>query len=137
MFESNLDHDIDIRILPLIDVIFFLLVFFMLFTTFKTSPMGINIDLPKAETVTDQKQDKQVTVNISREGKVSIGKDTVKLDDLSGEISNIIAENSTETLFIINADKQVAYEEIIKIVDKIRRAGGYRLALAADREETD
>ncbi len=137
MFESNLEHDINIRILPLIDVIFFLLVFFMLFTTFKTSPLGINIDLPKAETVTDQEQDKRITVNISREGKIAIDKDVVELGNLSGEISNIIAENSTQTLFIINADKQVAYEQIIKVVDKIRRAGGYRLALAADREETD
>jgi biopolymer transport protein ExbD len=137
MFESNLKHEINVRILPLIDVIFFLLVFFMLFTTFKTSPQGMNINLPQAETVTNQEQDMKVTINISSEGTIAIEDRMINFGDLTEEATRIIEENSADTLFIINADRSVQYEQVVRAMDRIRQAGGYRLALAADRENLD
>lgn len=136
MFESSLEDEIDIRILPLIDVIFFLLIFFMMFTTFRSSPTGININLPQAETVTKQEK-KRVAINISQSGQVYVDEQLVGVDNLVTRIEEIIAANSPETLFIINADQEVAYKQIITVMDKIRRAGGYRLALAAERETSN
>lgn len=137
MFESNLDSKIDIKVLPLIDVIFFLLVFFMLFTTFRTSPMGLNINLPQAETVTEQEEEVRIMVNISEEGEVSIDEEMVQFGEMGEKIDNIIADTSPGTLFIINADKRVEYEQIMRAMDIIRSAGGYRLALAAERENAN
>jgi len=136
MFKSNLKKRPNIQILPMIDVIFFLLVFFMLFTTFKTTPTGLEINLPKAKTVTQQKEDTKLTLNIAENGEVYLDGDLVDSQLLEFEVSKIIKE-SPDAVFIIKADKEVKYENIINVMDTVRNAGGYRLALAANKEKLD
>ena len=133
MFKSNLKKKSNIQILPMIDVIFFLLVFFMLFTTFKTTPTGLEINLPKATTVTDQKEDLKVNLMIDKGGKLYFDDKLVAKDNLEFKLNKVI-NKSPDTLFIIKADQQVKYENIINLMDLVRKSGGYRLALAADKE---
>lgn len=134
MFKPNLKKRIDIQMLPMIDVIFFLLIFFMLFTTFKTTPTGLDINLPQAKTVTEQEEDMQVTITIDQAENLFIDKEAVNLNILETKAAKLISKSS-DTLFIIKADEQVKYQKIVMVMDSVRKAGGYRLALAADREK--
>ncbi|TDX53299.1 ExbD/TolR family protein [Orenia marismortui] len=136
MFKSNLKKRPNIQILPMIDVIFFLLVFFMLFTTFKTTPAGLEINLPKAKTVTKQEKDVKLTLNISKDGELYLNKRNIDQESLEFEVSKII-DQSPDAIFIIKADKAVKYEKVIGVMDTVRKVGGYRLALAAQQEDMD
>lgn len=134
MFKSNLKDQIDIKILPMIDVVFFLLVFFMLFTTFKTTPSGLEINLPQAKSVEQQQEDKTVKINIASSGKIFMNSKLTTKDELKNNIASSVSQ-STETVFIIKADEQVAYKQVINVMDLVRQAGGYRLTLAANKDE--
>ncbi|WP_408956073.1 ExbD/TolR family protein [Natroniella sp. ANB-PHB2] len=134
MFNSNLKKKSRIDILPMIDVIFFLLVFFMLFTTFRTTPEGLEVNLPQATTVTAQEEDLQVNVILAEDDQLYLDDQSVTEQGFSLELAKIL-ERSPETVFVIKADQDVKYQRIIKAMDLIREAGGYRLALAANNED--
>ncbi len=133
MFKSTLRKKTSINIIPMIDVIFFILIFFMLFASFRTSPTGINLELPKAVTVSEQKSD-NLTVDIDQKGNIYYSGQQISLDKLR----NVAADyyrNNNQVVAIINADKDVQYRHIISVMDNLRQAGIYRLALAADKKE--
>jgi len=116
----------------MIDVIFFLLVFFMLFTTFKTTPTGLDINLPKAKTVNHQKQE-QLIVNISSKGHIYLNDKLLTKAGLKDKIATKIKEDPA-TVVIIKADREVVYNEVVEVMDVARQVGAYKLALAADDE---
>ncbi|MCK8824249.1 ExbD/TolR family protein [Fuchsiella alkaliacetigena] len=132
MFQRDNKRKVDIRILPLIDVIFFLLVFFMLFTTFRATPAGLDIDLPQAETVTEQEQ-KQLTINISAQGQIYLEDEELTIAALQSRVANVINEDP-EAVIIIEADREVFYDKIVEVMDTVRQVGAHRLALAAEEK---
>ncbi len=135
-FGSDLKKTNNIQILPLIDVIFFLLVFFMLFTTFRTSPEGLEIDLPQADTATEQQEEVKMNISIAEDGRLFIDDRLVEREILRDEINEAISE-AQDTLFLIEADGNVAYTYVVSVMDMVRDAGGYRLALAAEKENSN
>jgi len=132
MFHRSTRKKSNIQILPMIDVIFFLLVFFMLFTTFKTTPTGLDINLPKAKTVNHQKQE-QLIVNISSKGHIYLNDKLLTKAGLKDKIATKIKEDPA-TVVIIKADREVVYNEVVEVMDVARQVGAYKLALAADDE---
>lgn len=133
MFKSTLKKKSSINIIPMIDVIFFLLVFFMLFTTFRTTPHGIDLQLPKAVTVTEQ-ENKNMVVDISEKGEIYFDGKKISLNELNSIAENKYKSNN-EIVVIINADREVKYKNIISVMDSLRQAGIYKLALAAEKKE--
>ncbi|SJZ31123.1 ExbD/TolR family protein [Selenihalanaerobacter shriftii] len=133
MFQRGTKKKINIQILPMIDVIFFLLVFFMLFTTFKTTPTGLNINLPKAKTVTKQQQ-QQLIVNLSSKGHIYLNNELLTKPDLKDKVAAKI-KNNPKTVVIIKADKKVVYNKIVEVMDTVRQVGAYKIALAAENAE--
>ena len=116
----------------MIDVLFFLLVFFMLFTTFRTAPTGLDIDLPQAKTVAEQKQE-QLMVNLSANGKIYVNDQLLTKTDLKNEVATIIDQNP-KAVIIIKADRAVDYDKVVEVMDIARQVGASKLALAADNK---
>lgn len=133
MFKSTLRKKTSINIIPMIDVIFFILIFFMLFTTFRTSPTGIDLELPKAVTVSEQKSDNLI-VDLDNKGNLYYSGEQISMDRLKNVATDYYTKNN-QVVAIINADKDVQYRHIISVMDNLRQAGIYRLALAADKKE--
>jgi len=133
MFKSTLRKKTSINIIPMIDVIFFILIFFMLFTTFRTSPTGIDLELPKAVTVSEQKSDNLI-VDLDNKGNLYYSGEQISLDRLKNVALDYYKKNN-QVVAIINADKDVQYRHIVSVMDNLRQAGIYRLALAADKKE--
>ncbi|MFW6306234.1 MAG: ExbD/TolR family protein [Bacillota bacterium] len=133
MFKTSLKKKSTINILPLIDVIFFLLVFFMLFTTFRTSPTGIELQLPRAVTVSEQESENLV-INIDESGNFYYQDQQVSSNRLT-EIATEQYQNNKQIVAIINADSEVQYRYIVNVMDNLRQSGIYKLALAADKKE--
>jgi len=133
MFKPTLNKKTTINIIPMIDVIFVLLVFFMLFTTFRTSPTGIDMELPKAVTVSSQ-ENENLVIAVDNEGLLYYEGDIISTTRLSEIASNTYQQNN-QVVAIINADKDVQYKHIISVMDNLRQSGIYKLALAADKKE--
>ncbi|NLK07851.1 MAG: biopolymer transporter ExbD [Firmicutes bacterium] len=118
----------NVQIVPLIDVIFFILVFFMLFTTFRTNPAGLNLELPKSVT-SDKSTPTQVVVSISADGRMFLGERQVNSATLKSEVGKSL-KNRPELFVVIKADQNTKYDYVIQAMDDIRQVGGYRFGLA-------
>ncbi|NMB45162.1 MAG: biopolymer transporter ExbD [Firmicutes bacterium] len=118
----------NVQIVPLIDVIFFILVFFMLFTTFRTQPAGLNLELPKAAT-SDRQSPSQVTISIAADGRTFLGDRQVSSATLKAEIGKSLKQRP-DLFIVIKADKNTRYDYVVQAMDDIRQVGGYRFGLA-------
>jgi biopolymer transport protein ExbD len=121
-----------IEIIPMIDVIFFLLVFFMISTLSMTVNRGLPVNLPKA--ASSQKELREsVNITVTREGELFLNKEPIALHDIAQRVQAGL-EKDPELLAVINADDQAIHGTIVEIMDTIRLAGVSRLAIAVKPE---
>ena len=117
----------------LVDVVFLLLIFFMLTTTFSQVLTKLDIELPRAKAVTEQKK-QNVIIEIGLEGKLAFNGEDVSLEELDKELGDVAMENPNEVI-IIKADKGVAYGEVVKVMGICKSHKLNRLAMAALAED--
>ena len=122
--KNNLKPKVHIDITPLVDVVFILLIFFMVSSTFLELP-GMKLELPSAGAARAQPAE-QATLFLSREGKILLGKKELSLQELAIILAN---EASSESL-IIKGDKEVAYGLVVKVIDIAKKAGIKNLVIA-------
>src|SRR5438874_2413531 len=114
-----------IEIIPMIDTMFFLLVFFMLSSLALTKLMGLPVNLPKASTAPKQNP-VDLTVTIDKDQKVYINKSLIDIADLPAQLlakaGGASADLST-TPVIINADLTVPHGLVVRCMDEARTVG--------------
>ena len=118
-------------ITPLIDVMFFMLVFFMVFSTIKTEPMGLDVELPRAVTGTAQTST-SFEVLVDKSGSFYVAGRQVSGAELEQQFIERVRVNP-DIFVIVKADKEVRYEHVVKALDHLRGVGGYRLGLAVEQ----
>ncbi len=118
-------------ITPLIDVMFFMLVFFMVFSTIKTEPMGLDVELPRAVTGTTQTST-SFEVLVDKSGAFYVSGRQVSGAELEQHFIERVRVNP-DIFVIVKADKEVRYEHVVKALDHLRGVGGYRLGLAVEQ----
>ena len=116
---------------PLIDVVFLLLIFFMVSTTFIREPGGLRVDLPHSDTQEFIREGDELVIKISVDGEVFL--DEVRMDDdaLKGELHRTVRKDP-ETTIIIKADKNVEHGRVVQVMDIAKRIGLHRLAVATE-----
>lgn len=129
---SEAEDTFEINILPMIDVIFSILAFFIISSLFLTRSQGLPVDLPSAQTA-EPKQSVQLNITIEPDGKMFLDKQPIELDNLKGALTEKIAPDS-ESVVIINADEKVEHGTVVKVMDRLRQVPGAKMAIAADRE---
>jgi biopolymer transport protein ExbD len=117
-----------IEIIPMIDTIFFLLVFFMISTLSMARYSGLPVNLPKAATG-QQAPSESAAVTIKADGTVAIDKQAVSRDQVRDILKDRLAKNP-ELLVLINADEQVEHGIVVEIMDAARQAGVVKMAIA-------
>lgn len=122
-----------IEIVPMIDVIFFLLIFFFLFSTLKTSQSGVEVELPKTVNM-GQSQPNTVVISITKEDKIYFGKEPVGLVELERKAAGEL-EQDPGSRFVIKPDGVVPYAELIKVMDALAGAGVKQPLLGVDRRQ--
>lgn len=118
--------------MPMIDVVFFLLVFFMLFTTMRSTPVGLDVELPSAQTGVAQ-QNQQFEVSVSREGAFYVEGKMVTGPELRSQLQTALRQNP-DLFVIVKADRQVRYEYVVRALDEVRAVGGHKLGLAVEQD---
>ena len=117
-----------IEIIPMIDTIFFLLVFFMISTLSMARYSGLAVNLPKAATG-QQQPSESAAVTIAPDGKVSIDKQEVPREKIR-EILQQRLLAKPDLLVLINADEHVEHGLVVEIMDIARQAGVAKMAIA-------
>lgn len=120
----------EIMIVPMIDIIFFLLVFFMLNTIYMTDQQTIQINLPKAASAqADVVKSLQVTVTDRDE--LYLGTEPVDLDTLKNEVKGM--SRSEDIYLVLRADGDVEYAKFIYVLDELKKCGVGKISLAAQK----
>ena len=126
-------EDLQIQIIPLIDVVFCILTFFLLAALQFTRQQAINVDLPKASTgensaANSQIKSKILPVTIDAIGLTYIEKEPVKSEELEARLKQYIQANP-DGILVLNASRTATYNDVIQTLDVLRKVGGNRVSL--------
>ncbi|MBD2358500.1 biopolymer transporter ExbD [Tolypothrix sp. FACHB-123] len=126
------DIPAQINIVPMIDVIFAILTFFIMSTLFLTRQEGLPVNLPQASTSQQSQVPSKITVTVEANGKISLNKQPTTVDVLAEQLRGMVG-STPDTIVVINADRQVEHGEIVTIMDQVRQVKGARLAIATQK----
>jgi biopolymer transport protein ExbD len=122
-----------IEIIPMIDVVFFLLVFFMMASLSMAVYAGMPVNLPGASTGREAPAESR-TVTVMKDGRAFLDRRPVTLAELGEELRSLAGANPALAV-VINADEEVTHGRVVSVLDEVRAAGVARLAIAI-RPET-
>jgi len=131
---DEFDDSPDINIVPMIDVIFAILTFFIMASLFLTRSEGLPVNLPKASTAQSQQQSR-ITVTIDESGQISVNREPTSINDLASEIQVLMGTQST-ALVVINADTKVEHGQVIAVMDALRTVEGAQVGIATQRSQS-
>lgn len=120
-----------IELTPMVDVVFLLLIFFMISTTFIDAP-GIAVKLPESSAPALTKTPEEVEVALSRAGEIYLRGESVTPIQLASELS-LYQARAAEMTFVLRADQQALHGQVVEVMDIAREAGFGRLALATEK----
>jgi biopolymer transport protein ExbD len=124
-------EEVQIQIIPLIDVVFCILTFFLLAALQFTRQQAINVDLPKASPSSVSgitSQGGSLIVTIDAVGNTYIEKQAVKRDDLGARLKQYLQANPSAVV-VLNASRTATYNDVIETLDLLRQVGGDRVSL--------
>ncbi|MDD4599756.1 hypothetical protein SDC9_04262 [bioreactor metagenome] len=119
-----------LMIIPMIDIIFFLLVFFMMSTLDMVEQNVLPVALPQAS-ASKSDQTIQVPITITVQGKILFGQEEISPDKVSERVKDEVYQNP-ETFFVLRADRQVEYGHVIWLLDELKSSGVRRVSVATE-----
>jgi biopolymer transport protein ExbD len=125
--DSELEAAVDIT--PMLDVVFIMLIFFIVTATF-VKESGIDVNRPQAATAV-VKEKANILIAIDAHNKIWVNRREVDIRSVRPSIERLKAENPKGTV-VIQADKDSRNEILVQVMDASRLAGVYDIALAAD-----
>ncbi len=124
---------VSLDISPLLDVVFLLLIFFLVTTTFMPDA-SMDLELPESTTAT-QSEIAATVVTVSEDGGVQIDGDSVSMQELERTIAALLPEEREK--ITVRADARVDYGVIVRIIDALRNAGVDALSLPMDTVQSN
>lgn len=115
-----------IEIIPLIDVIFFLLATFVLFTLSLNTPQGVPVVLPQAESGVERDTPGTATVSVTDQGTLAWDKEFVDLGDFLARLRAFYTANPDGRI-LINGDENAPFSQAVYVFDEARKAGFKRI----------
>ncbi len=121
-----------IMIIPMIDIIFFLLVFFMLSMLTMVTQKTIALKLPAA-TVAKVDTTKTLPVSVDKNGAIYFEREKISLPDLQSRLMNA-KEKSEKVTVVLRGDVDSSYGDVVTVMDAIRHAGIDRISIATESQ---
>ena len=122
-----------IEIIPLIDIMFFLLASFMMVSLSQVHLKGIKVNLPSGQS--GQTQDKQnyVSLSVDKDGYIYFDKEKINLEDVYPRLQKIFAENGDAKIFV-RGDREALHGNVTRLLDQIRSSGFNKIAFEIKSE---
>ena len=112
---------ISINITPLIDIVFLLLVFFMLATSF-IQKSTIEVNLSSGKNVEIENEKNTIVLIINKKGQIYLNKKLINISSIRNEVISIIEKNPKSKI-LIKSDKKLAVQKVIRLIEEVRLAG--------------
>ena len=127
-------HKARIEIIPLIDIMFFLLASFMMVSLSQVHMKGMKVNLPSGQTGETQAKNEYISVSVDRDGHPYFDKEEMRsYDDLLARLKKVHDENPEAKVFI-RGDADTVHFNIIRVLDTLRSAGFYKVAFEIKSE---
>ncbi|NJN10385.1 MAG: biopolymer transporter ExbD [Richelia sp. RM1_1_1] len=123
------DAPAQINIVPMIDVIFAILTFFVMSTLFLTRQEGLPVNLPQASSAKKATQPARVTLTVDKAGEIFLNKQPISLDKLEAGVKAKVKPEQP-LMVVLNADEAVNHGKIVAVMDKVRQVKGASLAIS-------
>ncbi|OIO39705.1 MAG: hypothetical protein AUJ71_00165 [Candidatus Omnitrophica bacterium CG1_02_49_16] len=118
-----------IEIIPLIDIIFFLLATFVMISLSMVKNVGVDVNLPSATTSFKQVKDSQYTaITVTDKGEIYFNKEKIPASELPARLKQLKKINHDPTI-VLNGDEKASYGRAIFVLDEARRIGIKKVAL--------
>ena len=124
-------HDLTIDIAPLVDIVFLLLIFFMLSTSFELHP-GLKVNLPESSTKEVKREPASLKVVLTKTGTIYLNGKKVNVKTLQKKFSNV---KNKKTLVVIEADKFSYHGTVVSIMDIAKQSGLNNFAIATKQKK--
>ncbi|ROO28108.1 ExbD/TolR family protein [Salinisphaera japonica] len=129
-YTSEAQDDNTIDMTPMLDVVFILLIFFIVTTSF-VKETGVDVTRPSAETAEPKKQ-ANILIGIRENDEVWIDKQQVQPNAIRANVERLLAENPDSSVVVV-ADEGARTGVLVKALDQARLAGADNVSIAADR----
>ncbi len=130
-FDGRSRISLQLNLAPLIDVMLLLLIFFMLTSTFIVAE-AIDIDLPFSKSGVETERH-EIVVLLGKNGRVAVNDELIEHDALEAKIAGLLERDPAQPI-TLRTDAEVSVQEMLIVMDAIRRAGGTRISIATDRD---
>ncbi len=126
------ETEAQINIVPMIDVIFSILAFFIISSMFLSKSEGLPVNLPQASTAAVQTETVKLTISIDAEGLLMLDEKAIALADLEQAVRDRLKAEPV-SIVVLKADKAVEHGQVVEVMDRVRRIEGAKLAIAAEK----
>jgi len=129
--EFDRPVEISTTLVPLMDVVFAILTFFVMSTLYLTKSEGLIVNLPKAAQSQSQQQTR-VNVTVMSDGTLALNKQIIPLDQLEANVRSLMIATQ-QTVVIINADTAVNHGNVVAVLDQVKKIDGVKVAIATKK----
>lgn len=138
-FRRRRRDEAGVDLTPLIDVVFLLLIFFMVSTTFIRETQ-LKIDLPEASGELQEIDDEVIEITVDRRGDYAVNASLLvndEMDTLLRALREVMAEKDPSTRVIITADANATHQAVIRAMDAAGRVGLSRISITTRQPEDE
>jgi biopolymer transport protein ExbD len=128
--QQTSGRGVDINMSPLIDVVFLLLIFFVVTTVF-VEETGVDIQKPKAASATELERN-SILIALTHDGKIMYGGRQVGLNGIRGIVSQQLREKQVPVILIGDENAQIG--KLVDLIDECKLAGAKQVSIAAKHE---
>ncbi|NJO77347.1 MAG: biopolymer transporter ExbD [Cyanobacteria bacterium RM1_2_2] len=126
--EDEADESPEINIVPMIDVVFALLTFFIMASLSLTRAQGLDVNLPEASTAGTQTES-EINVTIDPQGDILLNQQPITVETLPAAVESIKGDSPT-AFVVISGDVEVNYGRVIAVMDELRAIDGVKIGVA-------
>jgi biopolymer transport protein ExbD len=116
-----------IEIIPLIDIMFFLLASFMMVSLSQVHLKGIKVNLPTGQSGQTQEKQNYISLSVDKDGYIYFDKEKINLEEVYPRLQKIYAENGDAKIFV-RGDREALHGNVTRLLDQIRSSGFNKIA---------
>ena len=120
-----------VMIVPMIDIMLFLLVFFMLSTMYMVNASTVQVSLPQAATAQHDTRPHIVSITVTEDGKVLFDRDEEPTRELTSRVKEQL-DSDPDTVFVVRGDKKADYQFVVSVFDALKEAGTRPVSIATE-----